>query len=356
MTTENRYEEQLQAAIDGIRPFNEAYARRARQHSDGLTKPPGSLGRLEDLAAQLAGITGELWPELSRKAVIVMAADHGVCEEGVSAFPSSVTPLMVHNFLAGGAAVNVLARQAGAEVVCVDVGVAAELEHPMLLSRKVMMGTHNMAKGAAMNREQALQAILTGIEVVSSQAEQGVRLFATGEMGIGNTTASAAIASVLAELSPEQAVGRGTGISDEALAHKVKVVQRAIAVNDPDRNDPVDVVAKVGGLEIAGLAGVYIGAAMRGCPVVVDGFISSAAALVALKLAEGVRPYLIASHLSHEQGHRLLLEKLGLQPMVQLGMRLGEGTGAVLAFHYVEAALRLMQEMATFQDIGLENS
>ncbi|MCU6707217.1 nicotinate-nucleotide--dimethylbenzimidazole phosphoribosyltransferase [Paenibacillus sp. J5C_2022] len=356
MTTEKRYEEQLQAAIDGIRPFNKAYARRARQHSDGLTKPPGSLGRLEDLAAQLAGITGELWPELSRKAVIVMAADHGVCEEGVSAFPSSVTPLMVHNFLAGGAAVNVLARQAGAEVVCVDVGVAAELEHPMLLSRKVMMGTHNMAKGAAMNREQALQAILTGIEVVSSQAEQGVRLFATGEMGIGNTTASAAIASVLAELSPEQAVGRGTGISDEALAHKVKVVQRAIAVNDPDRNDPVDVVAKVGGLEIAGLAGVYIGAAMRGCPVVVDGFISSAAALVALKLAEGVRPYLIASHLSHEQGHRLLLEKLGLQPMVQLGMRLGEGTGAVLAFHYVEAALRLMQEMATFEDIGLENS
>ncbi|KRE39948.1 nicotinate-nucleotide--dimethylbenzimidazole phosphoribosyltransferase [Paenibacillus sp. Soil522] len=344
---------QLTDTITQIKPFNEEAAVLAMRHSDSLTKPPGSLGRLEAIAKQLAGISGQLWPDLSRKSVIVMAGDHGVCDEGVSAFPQAVTPQMVLNFLNGGAAVNVLARQAGADVICVDIGVNADLEHERLVSRKVVRGTANMTKQPALTREEAIKAILVGIEVVNEQVQRGCRLFATGEMGIGNTTASAAITTVLTGLTPEESVGRGTGINDAVWLNKVDVVKRAIAVNQIDPADPIDVLAKVGGAEIAGLVGVIIGAAANGCPVVIDGYISSAAALVASRIAEQTLPYMLASHLSQEQGHLKLLESIGLQPIMQLEMRLGEGTGAVLCFHFIDAALHLMQEMATFESAGV---
>ncbi|MCK9861436.1 nicotinate-nucleotide--dimethylbenzimidazole phosphoribosyltransferase [Paenibacillus sp. ATY16] len=344
---------ELKQVIERIRPFQEQAVIEAKAHSDQLTKPTGSLGKLEEIAFRLAGISGSLWPDLSRKAVVVMAGDHGVCEEGVSAYPQEVTPQMVLNFLSGGAAVNVLARQAGADVYCVDIGVNAELEHPGLISRKVVRGTANMAKQPAMSREEALQAVMAGVQVANELAEKGYRLFATGEMGIGNTTPSAALTTVLTGLSPELSVGRGTGINDESWRHKIEVVKRAIAVNKPNASDPLDVLAKVGGAEIAGLAGFIIGAAANGCPVVVDGFISSVAALVAVRLAEQAKPYLFASHLSQEQGHAVVLESMGLSPMIQLDMRLGEGTGAVLCFHFVDAALKLMQEMATFSSAGV---
>ncbi|KQO04328.1 nicotinate-nucleotide--dimethylbenzimidazole phosphoribosyltransferase [Paenibacillus sp. Leaf72] len=346
----------LANAIGRIPAFNEQEAEAARRHSDQLTKPPGSLGKLEDVACQIAGISGERWPDMERKAVIIMAGDHGVCEEGVSAFPQAVTPQMVLNFLNGGAAVNVLARQAGADVFCVDIGVNAELAHPKLLSRKIMYGTANMAKGAAMTKEQSIRAILTGVEVVDELYEKGYRAFAIGEMGIGNTTASAAITTVLTGLPPEETVGRGTGINDEAWKNKVEVVKRAIAVNAPDELDPFDVLMKLGGVEIAGLVGVIIGAAANSCPVVIDGYISSVAALVASRISDKTKPSMIASHLSYEQGHAKLLKAVGLSPMIHMDMRLGEGTGAVLCFHFIDAALKLMQEMATFESAGVSKA
>jgi nicotinate-nucleotide--dimethylbenzimidazole phosphoribosyltransferase len=349
----NELQTALDHVIERIAPFHEQAALDAKAHSDQLTKPTGSLGKLEEIAFRLAGISGSLWPDLSRKAVVVMAGDHGVCEEGISAYPQEVTPQMVLNFLDGGAAVNVLARQAEADVYCVDIGVSADLEHPDLLSRKVVRGTANMTKQPAMSREEALQAVMTGVQVAEELAEKGYRLFATGEMGIGNTTPSAALTTVLTGLLPEQSVGRGTGIDDAGWRHKIEVVKRAIAVNQPDAADPLDVLAKVGGAEIAGLAGFIIGAAANGCPVVIDGFISSVAALVAVRLAEQAKPYLFASHLSQEQGHAVVLGAMGLSPMIQLDMRLGEGTGAVLCFHFVDAALKLMQEMATFASAGV---
>ncbi|MNO26943.1 Nicotinate-nucleotide--dimethylbenzimidazole phosphoribosyltransferase [compost metagenome] len=349
----NRSVKELAALVQGP---NSAAMEAAQQHLDSLTKPPGSLGKLEALAVRLAGITGEVKPSFSERAVIVMAADHGVCEEGISAFPAEVTPQMVMNFLAGGAAVNVLARQAGAEVKCVDIGVNAEMSHPELVSRKVRFGTANMAKGPAMSREEAEAAILTGAAVVEEAVAQGASLFVTGEMGIGNTTASAAIVSALTDISPLDSVGRGTGINDERLRHKITVVESALRTNQPDPADPVDVLAKVGGLEIAGLTGVILASAANHCPVVIDGFISSAAALLAQRIAPESSNYMISSHVSHEQGHALLLQELGLTPMLHMDMRLGEGTGGVLALHLVDAACSIMKEMATFESAGVSSA
>jgi nicotinate-nucleotide--dimethylbenzimidazole phosphoribosyltransferase len=350
---DSQWREQLMTLIDRIQPLDEEAMTGAVARLDSLTKPPGSLGRLEMIAVQLAGITGKPIPELPRKAVVVMAGDHGVCEEGISAFPPEVTPQMVLNFLAGGAAVNVLARQAEADVYCVDIGVNAELEHPQLINRKIRKGTANMCKGPAMSREEALRALLAGAATAEELHGQGYGMFATGEMGIGNTTPSSALAIVLGGMSAEDAVGRGTGIDDRRLIHKVDVIGRAIAHNSPDADDPIDALAKVGGLEIAGLAGLILGAAALRCPIVIDGYISTAAALVAAKLCPAAKPYMIASHQSHEQGHRKLLEAVGILPMIHLEMRLGEGTGAVLCFHFIEAAVRVMQEMATFESAGV---
>ncbi|GIP38783.1 nicotinate-nucleotide--dimethylbenzimidazole phosphoribosyltransferase [Paenibacillus sp. J31TS4] len=348
----------LQQMLDRILPLSEKEMEAAGRRLDSLTKPPGSLGRLEEIGRQLAGIAGMdvllgEEPPFERKAVIVMAGDHGVCEEGVSAFPAEVTPQMVRNILNGGAAVNVLARQAGAEVVCVDIGVDAELDDPRLVSRKIRRGTGNIARGPAMTREEAERAVLAGCEVVADLAERGVRLFATGEMGIGNTTPSAALLTVLGGIGLGQSVGRGTGIDDARWLHKQEIIRRAIETNRPDADDPLDVLAKLGGLEIAGLVGVILGAAAHRCPVVIDGFISSAAALVAVKLCPGAAAYLLASHLSGEQGHRLLLETLHLSPLLHAQMRLGEGTGAVLCFPIMEAAVAVMREMATFESAGV---
>lgn len=347
-------EEQLARYLLSIQAPNMELAKAAQQHSDQLTKPPGSLGKLEHIVAQLAAMTDELWPDLSKRTVIIMAGDHGVCDEGISAFPQSVTPQMVHNFLQGGAAVNVLARAAQAEVVCVDIGVAAELEHDQLVSRKLMHGTNNIAKGAAMTREQAIAGIAVGIELVEMLHKRGSRMFATGEMGIGNTTPSAAIVALMTDISAEQAAGRGTGITDRMLLHKISVIEQAISVNAPDRNDPLDVISKVGGIEIAGLVGVILGAAKLRCPVVLDGYISTAAALIAAALADASKGYMIASHQSQEQGHSYALAALGLSPCIQLDLRVGEGTGAVLSFHFIDAALKLMQEMATFSSAGID--
>jgi nicotinate-nucleotide--dimethylbenzimidazole phosphoribosyltransferase len=340
--------------IESIRPLDEAAMAGARDRQDQLTKPQGSLGRLEGLAVQIAGITGRERPLLPRKAVVVMAADHGVTTEGVSAFPSEVTPQMVLNFLAGGAAINVLARQAGARVVVVDVGVAAEMApRDGLLLRKVAPGTRNLAIQPAMTHEEALQAIQVGVDVVEAEVASGLDLVATGDMGIGNTTASSAVVAVLTGRPVVEVAGRGTGIDDAGLARKIRAIEQGIRVNRPDPSDPLDVLSKLGGLEIAGLVGVILAGAAHRLPVVIDGFISGAAALVAARLCPALVPYLVPSHQSVEVGHRVLLQSLGLAPLLNLEMRLGEGTGAAIAMQLIDDALAIQNEMATFAEAGV---
>lgn len=340
-----------------IPPIDMTAAKQAQTRQNNLTKPAKSLGRLEEISIQLAGMKADPLPNVSRKAVIVMAADHGVALEGVSAFPSEVTPQMVMNFLKGGAAVNVLARQAGASVTIVDIGVASDFDPslPGLLHRKVARGTRNMAKGPAMTRVEAEKALVCGMGALASVAQKGLDLIATGDMGIGNTTPSSAIVAVMTGLPVAKVTGRGTGIDDDGLTHKVKIIEQAIAVNQPDPSDAMDVLCKVGGLEIAGLAGVMIAAAASRIPVVVDGFISTAAAMIAAGLVPDVRHYLFGSHQSVEIGHKAMHKHLGLTPLLDLNLRLGEGTGAVLAFHLIEAASRILREMATFAEAGVSD-
>jgi len=319
-----------------------------------LTKPQGSLGRLEELSIQLAGITGIANPSIREKVIITMAGDHGVVAEGISAYPQEVTPQMVLNFLAGGAAINVLARQAGARVVVVDMGVAIDVPaQEGLLVRKVAYGTANMTKGPAMTDEQAVDSILKGVQVVLDEITQGVDIVGTGDMGIGNTTSSSAIACALAKRSPAEIAGRGTGLDDIGFKRKISAIERALDVNKPDPKDGLDVLAKVGGFEIGGLAGVMLGAASRRKPVMIDGFISTAAAMIAVSIAPRCREYLISAHRSKENGHGLMLEWLGLKPLLDLDMRLGEGTGAALGMTFAEAACRILTEMATFGEAGV---
>ena len=347
---------QLKEIITKIPPLDEAAMQSARHRQDRLTKPRGSLGRLEELSIQLAGMKANPFPSVERKAVIVMAADHGVAREGVSAYPAEVTPQMVLNFLRGGAAINVLARQARARVTVVDIGVAAEFETASaLIQRKIRCGTWNLAQGPAMTRAEAEQALQVGLDVFEAEAARGLDLIATGDMGIGNTTPSSAIVAVMTGLPVAQVVGRGTGIDDQGLERKVRVIEQALAVNQPDRDDPIDVLHKVGGFEIAGLAGVMIAAASQRVPIVVDGFISTAAAMVAAAIAPRVRDYLISSHRSVEIGHQAMLKHLDLHPLLELNLRLGEGTGAALAFHFVEASARILREMATFDEAGVSD-
>jgi nicotinate-nucleotide--dimethylbenzimidazole phosphoribosyltransferase len=339
-----------------IPPIDISSAQQAQTRHDTLTKPPGSLGRLEELSIRLAGMKANPQPSVDRKAVIVMAADHGVVVEGVSAYPGEVTAQMVLNFLRCGAAINALARQAGASVTIVDIGVASDFDPslPGLVRRKVARGTKNMAKGPAMTRAEAEKALAEGMDVLAQTLESGLDLIATGDMGIGNTTPSAAIAALMTGLPVAQVTGRGTGVDDSGLAHKIKVIEAAIALNKPDPTDAMDILCKVGGLEIAGLAGVMIAAAARRIPVVVDGFISTAAAMIATGLVPDVRHYLIGAHQSVEIGHTAMLKHLGLRPLLDLDMRLGEGTGAVLAFHLLEASTRILREMATFDEAGVQ--
>ncbi len=346
----------IDALIGLVAPLDKAAMREAQQRLDQLTKPRASLGRLEELVLRLAGITGRTRQRLPNKTIVLVAADHGVAEEGVSAYPQPVTAQMVANFLRGGAAINVLARQERARVVVVDMGVAGELpSHPNLVKRKIAWGTANIARGSAMTQEEALAAIEAGIEVAGQEIAQGADLLATGDMGIGNTTPSSAITSVLLGRCPAEVTGRGTGVDDAVLARKIAVIERAIQVNQPDPSDPLGVLAKLGGYEIAGLVGVILKGSAERVPIVIDGFISGVASLVAVKLCPEAGEYLLAAHCSTEPGHRLILEALRLRPLLDLDLRLGEGTGAALAMHLVDDALALLDEMATFEEAGVAN-
>ncbi len=346
----------ISETVAAIRPLDATVMQAARERQDVLTKPLGSLGRLEDISVQVAGIQGRLRPDVSSKAVFVMAGDHGCVAEGVSAYPQEVTPQMVANFARGGAAINVLARHGGVRVVVVDMGVAGECSDSQVITRKVGHGTRNFAVGPAMSVEEARRCLETGIELCEVELARGLDLVGTGDMGIGNTTPSAAIIAAFTGRSPAEVTGRGTGIDDERLALKISVIERALSVNKPDPSDALEVLAKVGGFEIGGLAGVIIAAAAHRVPVVIDGVISSAAALIATALAPQSRDYLIAGHLSVEPGHRAALSHMKLVPVLDLGLRLGEGTGGVLAMSLVEAAVKTLNEMATFADAGVSEA
>ena len=346
----------LQSIIAKIEGLDEAAMAAAKARQDMLTKPAGSLGRLEELSIQLAGISGQEIPVIKDKVIITMAGDHGVVEEGVSAFPQEVTPQMVFNFLYGGAAINVLAKHVGARITIVDMGVAAEMEaHPLLVDKKVARGTANMTKGPAMTRQQAEEAILAGVEVVEAEIAKGLDIVGTGDMGIGNTTPSAAIAAALTGIEPAKLAGRGTGVDDEGLKRKIDAIERALELNKPDPKDGLDILIKVGGFEIAGLVGVILGAAANRKPVMVDGFISTAAAMIAVTIAPEVRAYLISAHRSQEYGHSQMVDWLGLKPLVDLDFRLGEGTGAALGITFAEAACKILAEMATFAEAGVSD-
>ncbi|MFP3854448.1 MAG: nicotinate-nucleotide--dimethylbenzimidazole phosphoribosyltransferase [Anaerolineales bacterium] len=337
-----------------IQPLDQDAMTAARQRQDQLTKPRGSLGRLEALSIQLAGIYGQEIPSIAKKAVVVMAGDHGVTTEGVSAYPSEVTPQMVMNFLHGGAAINVLSRHQGARVVVVDMGVIGDIApHEDLISMKVANGTANLAQGPAMSVVQAEQAIQAGRSLLKGLIDQGVNLVGTGEMGIGNTTPSSALTAALTGAPVEEVVGRGTGVDDEGLERKITAVKRGLEVNEPDPESPLEALAKVGGFEIAGLVGLILGGAENRIPVVIDGFITGAAALVAAYMEPASVNYMIASHQSVEIGHRVILEDLGLEPLFKLDLRLGEGTGAALAMNMVEASAKILAEMATFENAGV---
>jgi nicotinate-nucleotide--dimethylbenzimidazole phosphoribosyltransferase len=345
----------LDATLARIAIPDPAVARKTQALLDGKTKPRGSLGRLEALACRIAAARGTPVPELPVKAVVVMAGDHGVAAEGVSAFPQEVTWQMVANFVRGGAAINVLARHAGAEVIVADMGVKQPVDLPGVRPVRVGAGTGNIAREPAMTREQAVAALEAGIAIAGELAGRGVTLVATGEMGIANTTPATALAAHFTGGRPEELAGRGTGVDDAGLARKVDAVRRALALHG-SATDPLDALARLGGFEIAGLAGLVLGAASRRVPVVIDGFISSAAALAAVRLAPAAAGYLVAAHRSVEPGHARVLAALDARPLLDLELRLGEGTGAALAMHLVDAAIRILREMATFADAGVTDS
>lgn len=338
-----------------ISPLNESAMQAARDRQNMLTKPQGSLGRLEELSIQLAGITVKEIPSVNEKVIITMAGDHGVVVEGVSAYPQEVTPQMVLNFLAGGAAINVLARHIGARVVVVDMGVANEISTTdgRLIRRSVGLGAMNLANGPAMTRAQAEESIQSGIEIALAEITKGANIIGTGDMGIGNTTPSAAIACAFLHQHPRDVAGRGTGVDDAGLIRKIFVIERALNINKPNADDGLDVLTKVGGFEIGGLAGLMLGAASMHVPIMVDGFISTAAAMIAVSLAPQCREYLIFAHRSKEYGHGLMLNWLGVKPLLDLDMRLGEGTGAALGISMAEAACKILSEMATFGEAGV---
>jgi nicotinate-nucleotide--dimethylbenzimidazole phosphoribosyltransferase len=338
-----------------IEPIKTSLLESAQTRLDSLTKPVGSLGRLEEFARRLVGITDrEMPPVFSKKAIFTFAGDHGVTEEGISLYPKEVTEQMVYNFLRGGAGINVLAKHAGADVVVVDIGVDCDFaEQAGLLIKKVVRGTRNMRKGAAMTREEAEQCIDTGIALANEYVNKGYGMFGTGDMGIGNTTASSAIAAVISGKSVSEVTGRGTGISDETLKHKIRVIEDSIALNKPDPKNPIDVLSKVGGAEIGGIAGLILGAASGRIPVVIDGFISTAGALIAYTIDPASADYMFAAHNSIEIGHRIILDAIGLKPVLDLDLRLGEGTGAALAMFIIEGGLKIYREMATFDEAGV---
>jgi nicotinate-nucleotide--dimethylbenzimidazole phosphoribosyltransferase len=343
----------LEETIANIEGFDHKMAEDAQKRLDNLTKPKDSLGRLEELAKRVVGITKRENPVFDKKVVFTMAGDHGVAEEGVSCYPAEVTPQMVKNFLAGGAGINVLARTVSAEVIVVDMGVAKKIEskNSRLKVKKIGYGTKNIAKGPAMSRDEAVRAIEAGISIFKE--EPNIDIVGTGDMGIANTTPASAITSCITEQPPEMVTGRGTGIDNETLERKIDVVKRALSVNNPDSADPIDVLCKVGGFEIGGLCGIILAAAAARVPVVIDGFISTSAALIAAGLAPSIKEFMIASHCSAERGHKIALHHLGLSPLLDLNLRLGEGTGAALGIFLIEAGCKVLCEMATFESAGV---
>ena len=341
----------------GISHADPAMMKRARIRQARLTKPPGSLGRLEEISVRLAGIYGTTRPKVASRSLVIAAGDHDVVRQGVTSYPQDVTAQMVLNFLAGGAAVTAMARLFDVDVTVVDAGVKSELpEHPDLISLRIGPGAADISAGPAMSREQAERCLIEGVRIGQRSAGSGSGLVAAGDMGIGNTTPSSAITAALTGMPPEVTTGRGTGRNADELRHKTEIVARALEVNKPDAHDPVDVLSKVGGFEIGVLAGVMLGAASRGSVVVIDGFISGVAALIATGLRPELGDYLIAGHRSAETGHAIVLDHLGLEPVLDLDMRLGEGTGAVLAMPVIEAAAACLSEMATFDEAGVSDS
>ncbi len=345
----------LQETIARIKTVDTHAMAMARKRLDSLTKPRGSLGALEDIAARIAGMTGNHRPVIRRKTIITIAGDHGVVKEGVSAFPQEVTPQMVLNFLNGGAAINVLSRHAGAKVVVMDAGVAGDMQpHPGLVAKKIARGTNNIAAGPAMTRENAIKAVEAGIEVALGEIDNGADILGTGEMGIGNTTPSSAIVAAVTGSRVEDVTGCGTGLDEKGRALKIAVIKKALTVNKPDVTNGLDVLSCLGGYEIGAMAGVFLAGASRRVPVVIDGFISGAAALTASLLCPEVKGYMIASHCSVEKGHRVTLDYLRIPPLFDFSMRLGEGTGAAFGIMFAEASLKILNEMATFEEAQIK--
>lgn len=346
----------LNEVLVRIEKIDFSLSKEAQRRLDNLTKPKGSLGRLEEIAKKVVCITGDFQPMGKNKVVFVMAADHGVAEENVSAYPQEVTAQMVYNFLRGGAGINVLSRHIGVKVVVVDMGVKEKLKvkNDKLKIRKINYGTKNITKGPAMKKSEAIKSLNVGIEVFEEEYKKSkVDLVAVGEMGIANTTSSSAITAVICKKAVEEVAGRGTGVDDLTLKNKIKVIKKALKLNKPDSEDGIDVLSKVGGFEIGGMAGVILGAVSKRIPVVIDGFISSAGALIASVLEPKIKDYLFAGHISEEKGHKVILEYLGLKPILDLNLRLGEGTGAVLAMNIIEAGIKILNEMATFEEAGV---
>lgn len=344
----------IQTTLARIKPVNPEMLQQAQTRLDNKTKPPGSLGRLEEFARRMAAISGGFEPDTAKKVIFTFAGDHGIVEEGVSLYPSEVTRQMVFNFLNGGAGVNVLARHSGAEVRVVDVGVDFDFgDTPGMIHAKVARGTRNFARGPAMTRDEALAAMQVGIDLADQCKSEGIGLVGTGEMGIGNTTPSSAMIAVISGIPLRELTHRGTGINDATLENKIRVIEQGVALNKPDPSDPLDVLTKVGGLEIAAIAGLVMGCAANSIAVVIDGFISTAGALIASELHPNVRDYVFAAHRSVEIGHRFMLERIGADPILDLDFRLGEGTGAALAMGLIEAGVKVLKEMATFDEAGV---
>lgn len=343
----------IKETIESIDVLDSKWQERARERLDRFAVPKGSLGRLPALGQQLAAIQKTLKPSFPQKDILVIAADHGICAEGVSCFETKVTVEMIANFLRGGAGINAFAANANANVHIVDIGVAADLPRQGLISRKINYGTKNFRNEPAMSRKEAIQSIETGIDLVCDMVNGGTQLIATGDMGIGNTTASTAVYTVLSGDDPLHAVGPGTGIDDEGVRRKGILIADSIAKHRPNPEDPIDVLAKVGGFEIGGIAGLILGAAQCQIPVIIDGFISSAGAMVAYALCPQCLDYVVAGHRSHEQGHQKMLTYLGLVPLLSLDLRLGEGTGAALAMPLIDAACHMMDSMLTFEEAAV---
>lgn len=329
---------------------------KARARIDSLAKPPGSLGKLEEIAVKLAGIGGGIFYETGKRGVIIMASDNGVVEEGVASAPQSVTRSQTVNFVKGITGVAVIARQFNADLIVVDVGVNSDIDHPLIINRKIRKSTWNIANREAMTYDEAVKAVLAGIETAIEAVGNGYKLLGAGEMGIGNTTTSSAVLCALTGITAEQSAGKGAGLKEEAYGHKINVIKTALENNKPDLSDPVDILAKVGGFDIAALTGVFIGGAYMRVPVVIDGFISMVAALAASRLSPVAKEYMLASHASYEQGFAHAARTLGVEPCLNLNMRLGEGSGCPLMFAVIDAACAVMRDMGTFEqaDIGDE--